>query len=108
MLGPVHMEVGDPGRWGSPPTHGQDKVGLHMKSRGAEVLFKRYRVVANSEKQTKMADGRHFVVVNASFTFIGIFSSSSPVVWINADLFNPRKTSTLEDVLRSCKSIKYC
>lgn len=67
------MEVGDPGRWGSPPTHGQDKVGLHMKSRGAEVLFKRYRVVANSEKQTKMADGRHFVVVNASFTFIGIF-----------------------------------
>ena len=39
-LGPVHMEVGDPGRSGTPPTRSPKNAGLHMQPRGTGVRFK--------------------------------------------------------------------
>ena len=39
-LGPIHMVVGTPWKWGTPIHPRSEKPGVHMQTRGAGVKFK--------------------------------------------------------------------
>ena len=59
-LGPVHMEVGDPGKVRYPIYPRSEKTGLHMQPRGAGVRFKKAIAWSLSTYINKDGDGRHF------------------------------------------------